>query len=176
MAATIHKEGGIVPPRLVKLGDSQTVEVGDFVEVYQNGVATLATAAQPILGAIKSICDSKGLPISTATRAAGSVDVSGITSVATSTGGTYYAWVEQDEETVYSVPVSGTLGTTTSSNLEGGKIDVDSANTEYGQLLETTHTRTISTPANFYSLGVDPKNSSNLLVKVAMSERRSVLE
>lgn len=177
MALTIQRQGTKTPPQKVLLGVSQTFEVGDVVEIYQNGVATLATAAQPIAGVIKSICDINGLPIPTATRTAGSVDTSGITSVTTgATNTTYYAMVEVDEDTIFSAPVSGTLGTTTDSDLPGGKIDVDSANTEYGQLLETTHTRTIGTPANFYSIGVDPKNSSNLLVKIAMSERRSTLE
>jgi len=42
--------------------------------------------------------------------------------------------------------------------------------------LETTATRTIGTPANFYSLGVDPLDSTRLMVTLGMSEMYGVQE
>lgn len=164
--------------KLVKLGVSQTFEVGDVIEVYQNGVATLGTAAQPILGVVASFADADGnilpKPALVAGTASGN-DVRTVTTDASNSDG-YYAFVDIAKDTVYSAEISGTLGTTNDSDLPGVRLDVNSAGAEYGQLLETTATRTIGTPANFYSWGVDPNDSTRLLVSIAMSEYEGVKE
>jgi len=163
---------------LRKLGVSQDFYVGDAVECYQNGVLTLGTAAQPLLGVIVSFADSNGKPLPAANLAAGTASGNNITTV--TTDGTnsdgYYAFVDVSKDTIYSAEIEGTLGTTNDSDLPGVRLDINSAGTDYDELLETTATRTIGTPANFYSLGEDPNDSTRLLVTLAMSELYGVQE
>ena len=163
---------------LRELGVSQTFEVGDAIEVYTEGACTLGTAAQPLLGVIVSFADSKGNPLPKPTLVAGTAsgnDVREVTTDASNSDG-YYAFVDISKDTVYSAEISGTLGTTVDSDEPGARLDVNSAGAEYGQLLETTATRTIGTPANFYSLGLDPNDSTRLMVTLAMSEMEGVKE
>lgn len=162
------------------LYNSITVAIGDVVERYTNGYATNGAAALPLYGVVHDIIDSVGNPIVTGASTAGSANSTKTSSVTTAADNTttpvYYVLVDTANTTLYSAEVSGTLGTTNSSNLPGCRIDIDSANTDYGRLLETTATRTIGTPANFYSHGVDPDNSARLIVSLAMTEFDSVAE
>jgi len=158
---------------LVLLANSQTVEVGDVIETYSAGKGTLGTAALPVLGVVLALVDSKGLPLPAPAVVAGTASGSDVRSQATSTTGTYYALVDVSKDTVYSASVSGTLGTTGSSTLRGCYIDINSAGTEYGQLLETTASRTTGATGangNFYSHGLDPDDSTRLLVSIANHE------
>jgi hypothetical protein len=130
------------------------------------------------LGVIASFADANGnilpAPAVVAGTASGN-DVRQVTTDATNSDG-YYAFVDISKDSVYSAEVSGTLGTTNDSDLPGARLDINSAGAEYGQLLETTATRTIGTPANFYSLGKDPNDSTRLMVSLAMSEIEGVKE
>lgn len=153
---------------LVALADGQAVEVGDAIETYSVGTGTLGVANQPLLGVITSFCDADGIPERQSNPVAGTA--SGVDQRAIASTSSDYALVDVSPDTIYSAKVSGTLGTTNSSNLRGARLDIDSGNTEYGQLLETTATRTIGTPANFYSHGVDPNDSTRLMVSIAMHE------
>lgn len=159
---------------LVALADSQAVEIGDVIETYSAGTGTLAVANQPVLGVIESFCDANGMPEKQSNPVAGTA--SGVDQRSIASTSSDYAIVDVSPNTIYSAAVSGTLGTTNSSNLRGARLDIDSGNSEYGQLLETTATRTISTPANFYSHGVDPDDSTRLMVSIAMSEMDGVDE
>ena len=164
--------------RLVKLGVSQDFAVGEAIESYSVGAGTLGAAAQPLLGVINSFADSKGNVLRADAVVAGTAsgnDVTSVTTDATNSDG-YYAFVDISKNTLYSATVSGTIGTTDDSELPGARLDVDSANTEYGQLLETTATRTIGTPANFYSWGLDENDSTRLIVSLSMSESYGVQE
>lgn len=176
MALNFVRTVGGVGRKLEKvlLANSQTVEVGDAVEMYTTGKATLATAAHFVGGVVASLCDASGLPLGTSDPVAGTASGVDTRSVATSTTGTSYALVDFGTDSIYSASVSGTLGTTVSSTLPGCHIDINSAGTEYGQLLESTATRTEGVEANFYSWGVDPNDSTRLLVSIAMSERNTL--
>ena len=156
--------------QLVKLANSQTVTVGDAIETYTTGLGTLATAAHFVLGIVDSFADSKGNPIKLSDPVAGTASGVDARTVATGTAGAYYAYVDIGKDTVYSAEVNGTIGTTVDSELRGCHIDIDSANTDYGRVLETTATRTEGVEANFYSHGVDPDDSTRLLVSIAMHE------
>ena len=174
-----HTMGGVGRKLFkIRLGDSQTYEVGDAVKIYSTGEADLGVAATPIFGIIAAFVDASGIPLPDAAIAAGTA--SGVTQRSVTTDASnsdeYYALIDHSLDSIYSATVSGTLGTTNDSDLPGARIDVDSANTEYGQLLETTATRTIGTPANFYSYGVDPNDSTRLMVRIALSEQFSVME
>lgn len=163
---------------LRKLGNSETYKVGDAVETWSSGVAILADAAEPILGHIVSFADSKGNPLPAPTLAAGTAsgnDVSTVTTDASNSDG-YYAFIDVSVNTIYSAAVSGTLGTTNHSNLPGCRLDINSAGDDEDELLESTATRTIGTPATHYSHGVDPNDSTRLLVSINMSEMYGVQE
>jgi len=159
---------------IVKLANNQTVEVGDAIETYTTGLGTLATATHFVGGIVVALVDSKGMPIQTSNPVAGTASGVDVKSVATGTAGTSYALVDFGRDSVYSASVSGTIGTTATSNLRGVHIDINSAGAEYGQLLESTATRTEGVEANFYSLGVDPNDSTRLLVVIAMSELQTL--
>ena len=161
-----------------KLANSITANVGDVYKSYDQdtNLATYGAAATPILGILQEIVDSNYNPIVSSTVTAGTAKSSRVTSQATGTGGTYYAMIDASRFSKFSATVSGTLGTTNESDYAGARLDVDSSNTSYGQLLETTATRTIGTPANFYSHGTDVRNTARLVVSISMSELEGVKE
>jgi hypothetical protein len=159
---------------LVLLANSQTVAVGDAIQTFTTGKGTLATATNLVGGIVHALCDANGYPVRQTSPVAGTASGVDLRSVATGTAAASYALVDFSEDTIYSAAVNGTLGSTATSNLRGILIDVDSANTSYGRVLETTATRTEGVEANFYSWGVDPKDSTRLLVSIAMSELRAV--
>ncbi len=163
---------------LMKLGNSQTYVVGDAVKAYTNGVVDLGAAATPLLGVIASFADSKGKPLPAPTLAAGTASGNDVRTVTTGVANAegYYAFIDVSKDTIYSAEISGTLGTTNDSDLPGCRLDINSAGSDYDELLETTATRTIGTPANFYSLGLDPLDSERLLVTLGMSEMYGVQE
>jgi len=158
----------------ILINGTDTVTVGDAVECYTNGKATNGAAATPIKGIIHAITDVNGLPQVKGSNTAGSANSPDTNSI--TADGDDYVIVDTSVDSLYSAEVSGTLGTTNSSTLLGAKIDVDSANSDYGRLLETTATRTVGTPANFYSHGLDPNDSTRLIVSIALSEEDSVYE
>jgi hypothetical protein len=164
----------------ILLYNSITVSVGDAIETYTNGYATVGGAAVPIKGIVHAITDKNGLPIKKGSVTAGTAQTPATTTVTTAadntTALTYYVKVDTSRDSIYSAEVNGTIGTTVDSELIGTKIDIDSANTDYGRVLETTATRTVGTPANFYSFGTDPDDSTRLLVAIALSEEDSVYE
>lgn len=155
----------------VLLGSSLEFNVGDLVETMSTGVALRGEAGKPVLGVIASICDADGLPFKSTNPVAGTA--SGTDTRTKTTGAanaTYYAMVDVSNNSIYSADSNGTVGTTNDSDLRGCRIDIDSAGSEFGQVLETTATRTEGTEANFYGHGVDPDDSGNILVSIAMSE------
>ena len=156
----------LTEPILIKT--NEVVAVGDAVETYTTGTVENGTAALPIKGIVQSIVNADGLPFVSGEHTAGSTNTSDTQSV---TGdGTQYCIIDTSPDTLYSAEVNGTLGTTNSSDKLGCRLDVDSANTDYGRLLETTATRTVVTTANFYSHGVDPEDSTRLIVSLFNSE------
>ena len=163
---------------LKKLVASTNYIVGEVMKGYdQDTNEVLAgVAATPILGWLVGIVDKYGNAFPVTTVTAGTASSTVTTTVDTGTTITYYGLVDVSPSSVYSMTVSGTLGTTNESDYAGARIDIDSANTTENQLLETTATRTIGTPANMYSHGKDPADATRLLVSLAMSEIDGVKE
>lgn len=154
---------------LIKTSDD--VAVGDVVETFTTGTVENGTAGEPVKGIVHAIVDKDGLPFKKARPSAGTAYTSDTTSV---TGdGTQYCLIDTSKDSLYSVAVSGNLGTTNDSDMVGGRIDVNSAGGAYGEVLETTNTRTIATVANFYNHGLDPLDSSRLIVSIAVTEEES---
>jgi len=174
-----HSTGGnrqhIVPRQL---GNSITAAIGMCMKTYDQdgGKATYGVAAQPILGILHQITDASYNPIVNATHTPGTAKRSIVASQATGTGGTYYCFIDASRFSRFATTVSGTLGTTNYSDDPDCRIDVNSANTTYTEVLETTATRTIGTPANFYSHGKDKMNTSLLSLSIAMSQLEGVKE
>lgn len=158
----------------VVIKTSEVVAVGDAVETYSTGTVENGIAATPIKGILVAITTATGKPIVNSTHTAGTAHSPDTASV--TADGTQYGVIDTNINSLYSATVSGTIGTTNSSDKVGARLDVDSANTTYGQLLETTATRTVGTPANFYSHGVDPQDSTRLIVSLAIPEELSVFE
>lgn len=160
--------------------DSEAIAVGGVVKSYTNGYAQVGVAATPILGITHAITTKGTLPPIKGESTAGSANTSDTATVTTAADNTttekYWVLVDTSRNSQYSVTVSGTIGTTATSGRPGCRIDVDSANTTYTQVLETTATRTVGTPANFYSWGVDPNDSARLIVSISLSELDSVDE
>jgi hypothetical protein len=155
----------------VLLGSSLEFNVGDAVETTTTGVALRAAAGKPLLGVIASICDKDGLPFKSDNPVAGTASGTDTRTITTgAANATYYAMVDVSKDSIYSADCNGTVGTTNDSELRGCRIDIDSAGSEFGQVLETTATRTEGTEANFYGHGVDPDDSGNILVSIALHE------
>lgn len=155
--------------------DSTTFAVGELVESLSSGYAKHATAATASLGVIVGFADSSNAPLvppdvtKSTTAYAGSV-----TSVTTDSDNTTVAMKQaivcSDPGVVWSAQVNGTINTTASSALPSVGIDVDSAGSNWGRVLETTATRTAATKTNFMALGRDPNDSTRLLVQLNCSE------
>ena len=183
MSFLMKKSIGGVGRKLVHvlLDDSKTMSNGQVVMSYTqtDDVITHGVAALPILGIMIGIVDKYGNPSFSSDITAGTAASTTRLSVTTGSDNTttklYWGLVDTSNQTIYTATVSGTLGTTNESNKRGCKIDVDST-TSYTQLQETTATRTVGTPANFYSHGLDKDNSARLLVNIALNELDSVYE
>lgn len=161
---------------MILLKSSTSFAVGQAVRSYVAGVVEGAAAATPVLGVLVGIVDSKGTPFRGGNITAGVAFTNELSSVTTGAGNVlYYGLVDVSKDTVYSAACNGTIGTTVDSELRGAKIDIDSAGGELGRVLESTATRTVATPANFYSHGVDPIDSTRLLVSIANYEIGSQL-
>jgi len=175
-------DGGGLPGEWVVIGNSKTIAVGEAVLSYSNsGSVTNGGAGLPLLGVVNALGKGSGkLPSVQGGHTAGSVNASDTTSITTAADNTttllWWALVDTSRDSVYSAQVSGTLGTTAGSptvvGFRGGAIDIDSANTNYDRVLETTHTVTVGDmdDANFSVIGVDPQATGRLLVHLSNTE------
>lgn len=176
--AFLAKEGTRYNPAFLcyrTMFDSLTFSVGEAVESLSSGYAKKATAATPFLGIIVGFTDSSKAPLASdavtksTTAYAGSVE-----SVTTAADNTTVAMKQAivcfDPSVIWSAQVNGTINTTASSSLPSVGIDVDSAGSNYGRLLETTATRTAATKTSFMCFGADPDDSTRLLASINCSE------
>jgi hypothetical protein len=176
MALRFKRTIGGVGRKLEKvlLANTQTVEVGDVIETYTTGLGVLGLTRLPILGVIDSICDKDGLPFKSSNPVAGTASGTDTLSKATGSGGDVYAMVDVSKDSIFSGSVNGTINNTGTSGKRGCWINIDSAGGDYGRILESTATREHSsntaTSSNFYSHGVDPSDSTRLLVSIANQE------
>ena len=157
------------------LFNSLTFSVGELVESISSGYAKKATAGTCALGIIVGFEGPNGalLPAPNVTPSTTAFNGS-IESVTTAADNTTVdkkvAIVCFDPSVLWSAAVNGTIGTTASSQLPSVGIDIDSANTNYGRVLESTATRTPATKTNFMAFGADPNDTTRLLVMLNCSE------
>lgn len=161
--------------RKVIIDNSDDIAIGDAVKVYNAGDAEKLTAGKPIFGIVHAIVDQYGRSILPQQHTQAEVGDWTVASEVITVGSDN----ETDDkvavicdvslDTIYSGDVTGTIGTTVSSNKPGASIDVD----DEDSLDETSATRTGS--AQFFSWGTDPDDSGNLLVSIKESERTGTL-
>lgn len=159
-------------PALVSeiINNSVAIEPGDAVRTYNAGYVALATEANAIKGIVHAVLDDLGRSLAPerdtqaelgdATIASGVVTVGGDNT----TDDAHRALIDISPFSRYSADVTGTIGTTNSSNLPGANIDADDENT----IDETTAVRTAS--GQFYGWGTDPNDSGNIIVSIRESE------
>jgi len=160
--------------RTVVIYNSITVAVGEAVALNTTGYVVNASAAAPIFGIVIGFAKPDGTPLNPSAYVAGTATGTDVQSVAAGGSNTtttkYAAIVETSTAKVYSVNLNGTINTTGASGSIGCYIDVDSANTTYSRLLESTGTRTASTCTNFVTLGRPVDDSTRALVKIRASQ------
>ena len=158
----------------VIIDNDDAISVGDMVKCYNAGNAEAATAAVPIFGVVHAIVDKYGIGIkpekatmATVGDATVATGLDGAVTVAddNETVDLIKAVVDISRESIYSGDVTGTIGTTNSSEKLGASINLaDKENID-----ETTATR--SGQAQLYGWGTDPDDTGNLLVSIMESER-----
>jgi hypothetical protein len=154
------------------LPSSTAVAVGSVYALYASTDDRLAVAVKdlPILGILTAIVDKYGNPFKPAI-AAGTATGSTVISVTTgATNTTYWGIIDSSQFTKWSAAVNGTLGTTAASDYKGGWDNIDSDNTNYSRVLESLHSRTATSLANFRSYGKDPQNATRLIEVIHNSE------
>lgn len=165
--------------RLVRvvIANSTKVGIGYPVSV-RGGITNVPTAARGggIGGVVVALEDGAGnsvfgslASLGGATKT-GTPDSGSVTTGAANNGtDNITAVIDCSKTTIFSAQVTGTMGTTASSNTLGGWIDLDAANND-GRVDETTHTRTIATGGQLKTWGVDPTDSTRMLVSINCSE------
>lgn len=186
MALTPYSPGtGTDHSEIVKvlIENSATIAVGDLVRTdTTTGYLENGGSAAAALGIVVGFSKADGTPLSPDDYVAGTATNSDVqTAVAASDNATTkakWALVETSPWKKWSAQVSGTLGTTNNSPTSsaprlGGFINIDSGNTNYDRVLETSfiRSRSAGTVQNFYVWGVDPRATTRLIVSLACSER-----
>jgi hypothetical protein len=163
------------------LTNSLAFSVGECVLSYAAGVAAKGVAGAPILGIIIGFEENDGRAIRPDQVQKGTTAYNGsvVSLTAASNNQTVakrVAVVCFDPSVIWSAECNGTINTTATSGLPGAGIDVDSANTTYTRVLESTATRTAATITNFVirandnGTSYDPADSTRLLVSIQCSE------
>lgn len=159
----------------VIVDNSDAIGVGCPVKL-RNGNVEIVVAGDATAGVVVGFVDKngKGYETSTAIRSASTYTGAGqglVVTVASDneTVDLIAAQIDISKRTVYSAGVTGTMNTTNVSNKLGGWFDVVVASNN-ANIDETTHTRTITTGGTWKGMGVDPNDSSRVLVVLNESE------
>src|SRR3990167_211259 len=172
MSFKLKKEWGAPMEETVIIDNSDVVTIGDLVQC-RNGNLELATAGAAVRGVVTGIKDKNGISVWNTLATLGTATKTGSPSSGSVT-------VASDNETVdlisavinvspfaiYSATVTGTMNTTNASNKRGGWVNVD----DEDSVNETTHSRTITDVRTLNNWGVDPDDSTRMLVSIKHSE------
>lgn len=150
------------------IDNSDTVQIGDAVKL-RNGDLEVSAADGSFSGVVIDLVDKNGNSIFGSIANVGSATVSGQPgsgSVAVAsdneTVDLIRARIDMSPFTIYSATVTGTMNTTNASNKPGGWVDMD----DEDSVDETTHNRTIGTGGQLKNWGVDPDDSTRMLVSI----------
>ena len=167
-------DGGGRRLKLLQAIDSITVAVGDAViSDYANNTnkVDLATASSSILGINAGICDKYGNPQITTTVSAGTAASTNVTSKATGTDGATYILIDINQKSLYSASLDATVGTTTGSNKRGcWFILADANDIDESSIISAFNPQTTDNLVQFYSHGLDPRDSGRIIVNQVASE------
>lgn len=159
--------------RTVIMDQDEALRIGDSVK-WLNGNLE-AVNANAAAGIVIDIVDKNGASIWGSTAIIGSATLTNKStpnlSVVTVAGDNetidqIAAKIDISPFTIYSADISGIMNTTLSSNKPGGWVDGSDQRT----IDETTHTRTIGNGGVFQNHGVDPDDSTRMLVSIHESE------
>lgn len=131
-----------------------------------SGFIALGTAGAAVFGHVHAIGTNEGVGLNTsgATGAAiGSFAGTFATASNNQTVAKVKAECDVSKYTMYTEPTSGTIGTTTGSNLLGYRLDL----TDEDTLDETS---AVTGTAQYNNWGVDPSNSSLIIVNIFESQ------
>lgn len=151
----------------VILDNSEDIAVGDAV-MLRNGNIEKATADGALSGVVIDVVDKNNnslLPSEGSTASLGSASISsGVITVASDneTVDQIAATIDISPFTIYSADVTGTIGTTNSSDKIGVWIDMD----DEDSVEETTATRTVTTEGQLVGWGADPDDTTRMLVSI----------
>lgn len=139
----------------VVIKNSATVGLGEAVQI-SSGFAQRAGTTGAIFGVVSAIVDERGLPVTLTSNAYAAASDN-------QTVGKVKAVINVSSEDVYSAALDAAVGTTTGSNLLGAKFNLMAD-------AKTLDESTVGTPGEqFISLGLDPADSSRVLVKILSS-------
>jgi len=156
--------------KTVIIDNDDDIAIGDMVKVFNAGNAEKLSAGVAIFGVVHSVVDKYGnslTPQLTTKATQGSATIaSGVVTVASDneTVDKISVQVDVSQESIYSGDVTGTIGTTNSSEKVGAAFNVDSEST----IDETSSVR--NGQAQLYGWGTDPADSTRLLVSILESE------
>jgi hypothetical protein len=149
----------------VLLPASKDIRIGDPLTTAASGGTAKATVGVRVLGIVAAIIHDNGKSVTT--DGCGGAFVSTYRTASTNlTVEKVSALIDVSTDSVYSAAVDDTLGTTTGSNQPFYMMDIDTGDEIVGQLNETTASLT---SGQFFSLGVDPDDTTRVLVKIKES-------
>lgn len=155
----------------VLLDDSTQFGVGDVVlsSANDDDAVMLATTGTQVLGVIAAIVDANGLPPSSNGASGDFVDTytTGAANTTVSTS-SIYAMIDVDTNSLYSDSTGGALNATTGSNKAFYMFDVNSVTTGTARSTLTENTASTTT-GQFFSFGLDPKDTTRIIVKIKES-------
>lgn len=147
------------------LANSITVTERDSLKA-SSGFLALGTAGALVFGHVSAISTNLGVGLNT-TGVAGAEVGSFVNTFATASNNQTVAKVRAvmdiSKFTLYTEPTSGTIGTTTGSNLVGYKLDL----TDEDTIDETSAT---TSSAQYNNWGVDPNDSTLIIVNIYESQ------
>ena len=143
------------------INNSAVIQIGDQVKTDANGNVVEGTAGAVVLGIIVGV-GQNGISVD---PDSGTQDVFTVASD-NETVAKKYAIVDVSRNSLYSASQDGTAGATANSNKRGALINAVSEN----QLDEDTASRTLTSGGQFYTWGVDPVDSTRLIVSINESE------
>jgi len=153
----------------VVLNAQTTFRIGDWVLGGTDDGADLPTAGVKLLGCITAIITDKG--VSPSSDGLGGVFVDKYyTAASNETSGKISALIDVDPNSLYSASADSTLGATTGSNKKFYFFDLSSTCVTTGSSAQSlAETLTSATSGQFFSLGLDPDDTTRVIVKLRES-------
>ena len=149
--------GGDAAPYRTIIANSEVITIGDAVQWDANGFLVNDASVGAVAGIVVGVANS-GVPVAPDSATTGTYTVASNNQ----TVAQIYAIIDISTDTLYSAPADAALGTTTGSNLPGYLMDL-LASGSATQLDESTAS---ATTGQFFSWGLDPRNTERVIVNL----------